>query len=97
MKTMSVLEDAVANTGASLLRDAARDGLPQDIQEVVVPELPAGAEDKLYLALATRFIFSVLVDADSLNTEEWDKGTGRQADFNSIAELTVIAKAACIE
>jgi CRISPR-associated endonuclease/helicase Cas3 len=97
LKTMSLLEDAVTNVGLPLLRDALRDGLPQDLLAIAVPRLPAGAEDRLYLALATRFIFSALVDADSLDTEKWDKRAERQTDFNSITELAAVAEAACIE
>ena len=97
LKTVSLLEDAVTNFGVTLLHDAERDGLPPDLLAVAVPQLPLGAEDRLYLALATRFIFSALVDADSLNTEEWDKGKKREGGSNSIAELAAVVEAACIE
>jgi CRISPR-associated endonuclease/helicase Cas3 len=97
LKNAGLLEDAVANVGAALLRNAERDGLPQDLLEVGVPNLPREAKDRLYLALATRFLFSSLVDADSLNTEEWDKGEVRQADFDSITALAISVEAACHE
>jgi CRISPR-associated endonuclease/helicase Cas3 len=97
LKTVGLLEDAVANVGANLLQDAQRDGLPPDLLETAVPRLPLGAEDRLYLALATRFVFSALVDADSLDTEEWDKGISREHSSNSIAELAAMTEAACIE
>jgi CRISPR-associated endonuclease/helicase Cas3 len=97
LKTVSLLEDAVTNVGGALLHDAQRDGLPRDLLEVTVPQLPLGAKDRLYLALATRFVFSALVDADSLNTEEWDKGKRREGSSNSIAELAAVTEAACIE
>ena len=84
LKNAGLLEDAITNVGATLLHDAERDGLPQDLMEVAVPQLPPEAKDRLYLALATRFLFSSLVDADSLNTEEWDTGEARQANFDSI-------------
>jgi CRISPR-associated endonuclease/helicase Cas3 len=97
LKNPGLLEDAITNTGATLLRDAERDGLPQDLLEVAVPRLPPEAQDRLYLALATRFLFSSLVDADSLNTEEWDKGEARQADFDSITALATRVEAVCQE
>jgi CRISPR-associated endonuclease/helicase Cas3 len=97
LKNAGLLEDAVTNVGAALLRDAERDGLPQDLMEVAVPQLPPEAGNRLYLALATRFLFSSLVDADSLNTEEWDKGEARQADFDSITALATSVEAACQE
>lgn len=97
LKTASLLEDAIANVGAALLHDAERDGLPQDLLEVAIPQLPPEAEDRLYLAMATRFLFSSLVDADSLNTEEWDEGKARQPDFDSIAALATSVEAACHE
>ncbi len=97
LKNAGLLEDAITNIGARLLRDAERDGLPQDLLEVAVPQLPPEAQDRLYLALATRFLFSSLVDADSLNTEEWDKGESRQTDFDSIAALATRVWAACQE
>lgn len=97
LKNVGLLEDAVANVGAALLRHAERDGLPRDLIEVPAPQLSREAKDRLYLALATRFLFSSLVDADSPNTEEWDKGKVRQADFDSIAALATSAEAACHE
>lgn len=97
LKTASLLEDAIANVGAELLNDAERDGLPQDLLEVAVPQLSPEAEDRLYLAMATRFLFSSLLDADSLNTEEWDKGKARQPDFDSIPALATSVEAACHE
>jgi CRISPR-associated endonuclease/helicase Cas3 len=97
LKNVGLLEDAVTNVGAALLRDAERDGLPQDLLDVAVPQLPPEAKDRLYLALATRFLFSSLVDADSLNTEKWDKGESRQADFDSITALASIVESACQE
>ncbi len=97
LKNAGLLEDAVRNVGAALLRDAERDGLPQDLLEIAVPQLPPNAEDRLFLALATRFVFSALVDADSLNTEEWEKGEARPADFDSIAALATDVEAACRE
>ena len=97
LKNVGLLEDAITNVGATLLHDAERDGLPQDLMEVALPQLPPEVQDRLYLALATRFLFSSLVDADSLNTEEWDKGEGRQADFDSIPALAASVEAACQE
>jgi CRISPR-associated endonuclease/helicase Cas3 len=97
LKNVGLLEDAVTNFGTTLLHDAERDGLPQDLIEVAVPQLPPEAKDRLYLALATRFLFSSLVDADSLNTEEWDTGKARQAEFDSITALATRVEAACQE
>jgi CRISPR-associated endonuclease/helicase Cas3 len=97
LKNAGLLEDAVTNIGARLLQEAERDGVPQDLLQVAVPELPSEAKDRLCLALATRFVFSSLVDADSLNTESWDKGEARQADVDSIASLAVKVEAACRE
>ncbi len=57
LKNAALLEDAVTNVGAALLRDAERDGLPRDLLEIAVPQVPAEATDRLYLALATRFLF----------------------------------------
>lgn len=97
LKNESLLEDAIANTGTALLRDAERDGLPQGLLDAAVPQLPLIGNDRLYLALATRFLFSSLVDADSLNTEEWDSGEARRTDFDSIATLAAKVQAACEE
>jgi CRISPR-associated endonuclease/helicase Cas3 len=96
LKNFGLLEDAIDHGGAALLKDAERDGLPRDLMEAAVPQLPRAAEqDRLYLALATRFVFSSLVDADSLNTEAWDKGEARQANFDSIIALATGVEAAC--
>jgi len=46
LKNPGLLEDAITNTGATLLRDAERDGLPQDLMEVAVPRLPPEAQDR---------------------------------------------------
>jgi CRISPR-associated endonuclease/helicase Cas3 len=97
LKNAGLLEDAVTNVGAALLREAERDGLPQALFDIAVPPLPNEAQDRLYLALATRFVFSSLVDADSLNTEQWDMGEARQADFDSIAALAKVVEATCQE
>ncbi len=97
LKTFGLLEDAINNGGASLLQEAQIDGLPQDLLAVFVPPLPSGTQDKLYTALATRFLFSSLIDADSLDTEAWDRGEIRQADFDSIGALADKVEAACKE
>lgn len=97
LKTHSLLEDAVTQTGNALLGDAERDGLPQDLLDVAVPKLPDQANDRTYLGMATRFLFSSLVDADSLNTEQWDRGEARQTDFDPIGELASVVEAACRE
>lgn len=95
LKNVGLLEDAITNVGVALLQDAERDGLPQDLMEIAIPQLPSEAKNPLYLALATRFLFSSLVDADSLNTEAWDKGEARQADFDPIIALATRVEAAC--
>src|ERR1700679_3244436 len=66
LKNAGLLEDAVTNVGVALLHDAEDDGLAQDLMEIAGPQPPPKAEDRLFLALATRFLFSALVDADSL-------------------------------
>ncbi len=95
LKNFGLLEDAIHNVGAVLLQDAKRDGLPQDLLEAVLPQLPPGSEDPLYLALATRFLFSSLVDADSLNTEAWERNEERAADFEPIGMLAAHVESAC--
>lgn len=95
LKNESLLKDAITNHGATLLRQAECDGLPQDLLDIPVPPLPISSQERLYLALATRFLFSSLVDADCLNTEEWDKGASRQTNFDSIHSLAEIVAGAC--
>ncbi len=98
LKTVSLLRDAVENVGKDLLGAAERDGLPADLMRAPVPQLPAEAQrDALYLALATRFVFSALVDADSLDTERWDRGAAREARCSTIAELATRTEVACRE
>ncbi|MBT9332982.1 CRISPR-associated endonuclease Cas3'' [Paracidobacterium acidisoli] len=97
LKTIGDLESAIENTGAALLRDALQDGLPADLMQTPVPPVPNQAEDKLYLALATRFLFSALVDADSLDTEEWDKGAKRDTAYAAIPDLASAVEAACLD
>jgi CRISPR-associated endonuclease/helicase Cas3 len=97
LKTFGDLESAIEYTGEALLRDARRDGLPSDLIEVSVPPLPLQAQDGLYLALATRFLFSALVDADSLDTEEWDKGAKRDTAYATISNLASAVETACGE
>jgi CRISPR-associated endonuclease/helicase Cas3 len=97
LKSHGKLEDAIQNLGTALLQDAERDGIPSDLLTTALPLLPSGVEDRLYLALATRFLFSALVDADSLNTEEWDKGAMRKTVFATIPDLAARAETACLE
>jgi CRISPR-associated endonuclease/helicase Cas3 len=97
LKNHGQLEDAIKNRGSALLMDAERGGIPPDLLTAELPLLPSEAKDRLYLALATRFLFSALVDADSLNTEEWDKGEKRKTTFDEIPELAARVEAACFE
>ncbi len=96
LKTLGQLEDATAETGTRLLGEAVRNGLPVALLQTSIPELPPdAAQDRYYLALATRFLFSALVDADSLDTEQWDTGRTRETAIATIAELAERMEAAC--
>jgi CRISPR-associated endonuclease/helicase Cas3 len=61
-----------------LLDEARRDGLPPWIEDQVLPRSPDWLTDRAQLSLWTRFLFSALVDADFLDTEQfYTGGTGR--------------------
>ncbi len=95
LKNTTGLQNAVAADGGRLLRDAERDGLPPVFAKQSAPALPT--QDRLALAMGTRFVFSSLVDADLLDTERWDKGEARQTADASILELADRVEASCRE
>jgi CRISPR-associated endonuclease/helicase Cas3 len=72
-----------------LLDEARRDGLPQWLEEQVLPRSPDWLADRAQLSLWTRFLFSALVDADFLDTEKfYSGGAGRDlAEQPGLAEL----------
>jgi CRISPR-associated endonuclease/helicase Cas3 len=72
---------------SEFLRQARRDGLPPQLEEHSVPQLPSFLRDKHDLALWIRFVFSALVDADFLDTERFYNGGGRELHHPSLAEL----------
>ena len=63
--------DTIQASGAPLLQASRTGGLPSDLEH----QTPSLAETPS--ALAVRMLFSALVDADLLNTEEWDIGAPR--------------------
>lgn len=95
LKTVSLLQDAVTNTGQELLQNAERDGLPSRLAQTSIPALPSDV-DPFYLALGTRFVFSSLVDADLLDTERWDRGVTREQGCSTMAQLADACEAACL-
>ncbi len=52
---------------------------PESILKCQKPSIPNSFKSKESLAMWVRFLFSALVDADSLQTEAWDKGEERAA------------------
>lgn len=71
-----------------LLNEARRGGLPELVENQVVPAPPAWiGSDKGKLAFWTRFVFSALTDADFLDTERFYEGVERQLGAPPIAAL----------
>lgn len=82
--------ETIRTAGLPLLDASRVGGLPQEIerQDASFSGTPS--------ALALRILFSALVDADLLNTEEWDTGTTRSANYDSVAELRQRLDAFCL-
>lgn len=63
-----------------------------DNGSIIPKEVPVRPEwvksDAIQAAMWTRFLFSALTDADSLQTEAWSEGTERQRIEYSLAELS---------
>ena len=96
LQNQTLLRDAVANTGTRLLRDAEQSGIPADLLAESTPPLPSSSSASMeFYALATRFLFSSLVDADSLDTERWDRGEERDTVCDSIPDLAERVELAC--
>ncbi len=72
--------------------------MPASLKPSSAPAIPAEAlRNACWLAMATRFIFSALVDADLLNTEAWDREAERPKEAASLPELADRVEAACRE
>lgn len=70
------------------LQDAIAAGPPASILEAARLEFPPAAGcDRKDAALWVRFLFSALVDADSLETEAWHEGRSRPVIPQSISDL----------
>jgi CRISPR-associated endonuclease/helicase Cas3 len=70
------------------LEDAVRGGMPIGTLLGMLPQdAPFWAHGWEALALGTRMLFSVLVDADMLATEAWDKGRERYKATVSLSAL----------
>lgn len=69
------------------LGEARADGMPSTFEQLTVPLLPALLKSKLNAAMWTRFLFSALVDADFLDTEEFYKQVRRELPSDRIPVL----------
>lgn len=82
--------DTIQASGAPLLQASRTGGLPSELEEQT-PSFPGTPS-----ALAVRMLFSALVDADLLDTEEWDTGAPRPAIYDDIATLRKRLDAFCL-
>ncbi len=72
-----------------LLEESRRDGLPPQLENVVLPPAPSFLQnDPRKLALWTRFLFSALVDADFLDTERFYQGKERDLPEIGLPQLS---------
>ena len=68
------------------LEEARADGMP-NVERFTVPSPPANIKTKLAAAMWTRFLFSALVDADFLDTEEFYKQAKRKLPSDPLPVL----------
>lgn len=73
--------DTIQASGAQLLQASRSGGLPAELERQT-PSFTGTPS-----ALAVRILFSALVDADLLDTEEWDRGSPRPTDYDDITTL----------
>lgn len=89
LKALHQIESATRQRGVPLLEDSRQGGLPpeleaQDLQYACMPS-----------ALAIRILFSALVDADLLDTEEWSLRQPRAKYHEAMPVLLERLTAAC--
>jgi CRISPR-associated endonuclease/helicase Cas3 len=71
-----------------LLGDAIRGGMPEAaLLESIPNQPPAWARNARSRSTGVRMLFSALVDADLLATEEWDTGIVRERSYPTIEKL----------
>ncbi|WP_263411403.1 CRISPR-associated endonuclease Cas3'' [Terriglobus tenax] len=82
--------DTIQASGTPLLQASRTGGLPLEFEQQT-PSFPGTPS-----ALAVRMLFSALVDADLLNTEEWDTGASRPTSYSDITTLRNRLDAFCL-
>ncbi len=74
--------------GKKFLAEAFANGLPVSLLDPLkTDQISNSPTDNLERAMFTRFVFSALVDADSLETEKWDCGHDRWRCESKLGEL----------
>jgi CRISPR-associated endonuclease/helicase Cas3 len=82
--------DTIEASGSPLLQASRSGGLPVELEQQT--PLLTGTPS----ALAVRILFSALVDADLLDTEEWAIGAARTTNYDDIAILRQKLDAFCL-
>jgi CRISPR-associated endonuclease/helicase Cas3 len=89
LKSSHAIFDVTRQRGMPLLEAARRGGVPAEL------ELESPTSPRTLSALAVRMLFSSLIDADLLDTEQWDRGYERAANGDSLPALRDLVRATC--